>query len=275
MTRKLAEGLVLCLLLIIVTGIAQPSLEKSPFVDAEIKSIDYAKVTGTDMVKNGSEVFIKVVLTNFSKEIEATDLVFQSELEGSAGHIKIDDGAPEALSSGDSYRIEHGEVNKAVEITWSVTAPEVSKRMHFVLLNITQHTTEGLYSVVEIEKDVTSEIIEDAVRAMNRAEDAIEEANSTIANATGIDVSDARTMLMLAKEHLDNSLEKWHGGMPGEALEEANMAFESARNATRLATSAKTTRQIGSYAIYAVVIVVAVIVLAVLLGRRSSRRRIY
>ena len=132
------------------------SLPKSPFVTAEIKSIHYEKVYGTEMVKNGTEVSIKVVLTNISGEIGKSTLTFYSELEGAKGGIM-----EEVLKSGSSYTMDPQKVGEEVTVIWSGAAPEVGKQEAFTLLSITQETTEGKYLVIDIKKHVTSEVIED------------------------------------------------------------------------------------------------------------------
>ena len=48
-------------------------LPKSKFVDVASEHIDYEKVNG--MVKSGSGVSIRVVLTNISKEVEKLSLI--------------------------------------------------------------------------------------------------------------------------------------------------------------------------------------------------------
>ena len=253
------------------------TLPKSPFVNVEIKSISYDKVYGTDMAKNGSEVSIKVVLTNFSKEIEESTLIFYSELEKAGGHISVDGSPAEALKSGSSYTVEHKKVEEEAVVSWSGAAPEVGKQETFTLLNITQETTEGKYWVVDIKENVSSEIIYDALSAWHKADEAIGSANWTIANATkaGIDVGEAQMSLDLANEHLNNSLGFYNDGRPEEALEEAEKALGSAEDAKKLAEGAKTTRRIRDYSVLAAVVIIAVVVFVFLIRQRRKKRGIY
>ena len=126
------------------------SLPQSPFVSSEITNKDYVKVSGTEMVRNGSDVSIKVVLTNFSKEIEESELVFDSELEDAGGLISVDSSPWEVLQRDSSYTVEHKRVEEDVVISWTGTAPEVRTQDLRTLLNITQKTAEAEYSVTYI-----------------------------------------------------------------------------------------------------------------------------
>lgn len=247
------------------------SLPKSPFVSAEIKNIGYDRVSETEMIKNCSEVSIKVVLTNVSKEIEESTLIFYSELTEAGGHISVD-GEKEALQSGGSYKVEHKEVEEEIVISWSGAAPEVGKQERFTLLNIKQETTEGKYAVVDIEKEVSSEAIKDALNAWHKAKEEIDKANWTIINATeeGVDVSDAKTTLDLATEHLRNSLDCYNSGRPGEALEEAELAGDYAKTAE---VKARAVIELTKYRTYSILVVVAGIVIAALIFLRVKRGR--
>jgi len=251
------------------------SLQKSPFVNVEILDPKYDHVYETEMVKNGSEVSIKVILTNFSKEIDKSTLIFYSELEEEGGHISVDGSPAEVLKSGSSYTVEHKKVEKGVVVAWSGTAPEVGKQEPCTLLNITQETTEKVYSVVDIKEDVTSEIIEAALDAWHKAKEAVENANWTIANATGVDVSEARRTLKLANEYLNNSRDSYGGGRPEEALEEAKKALASAGDAKKFAEGAKATQEFGIYGILAVVMIIVVVVCVFLIMQRRRKRGIY
>jgi len=249
----------------------ETSLPKSPFVTAEIKNIGYDRVSETEMIKNCSEVSIKVVLTNVSKEIEESTLSFYSELTGAGGHISVD-GEKEALQSGGSYKVEHKEVEEEIVISWSGAAPEVRKQETFTLLNIIQETTEGKYAVVDIEKEVSSEAIKDALNAWHKAKEEIDKANWTIINATeeGVDVSDAKTTFDLANEHLRNSLDSYNSGRPGEALEEAELAENHAKEAE---LKARAVIELTKYRTYSILVVVAGIVIAALIFLRVKRGR--
>jgi len=256
-----------------VSGVAakEPTaLPKSPFMTPEIKNIDYEKVYGTEKIKNGTEVSIKVVLTNISKEIDKSTLIFYSDLEGAKGLIM-----EEGLKSGSPYTLEHKEVGEEVVVIWSGTAPEVGKQKPCTLLNITQETTEKVYSVIDIKKDVTSETIESALSALHKAKEAVEDANWTIANATGVDVSEARRTLKLANEYLNNSLDFYNGDRPEEALEEAKKALTFAGDAKKFAEGAKATQEFGIYGILAVVVIIVVVVCVFLIMQRRKKRGIY
>lgn len=276
LTKKLLFSLILAFFLMSICmsvgAIAKEptTLQKSPFVTAEIKSIHYEKVYGTEMVKNGTEVSIKVVLTNISKEIDKSTLIFYSELVGAKGLIM-----EEGLKSGSPYTLEHKEVEEEVVVIWSGTAPEVRKQETFTLLNITQETTEGKYVVEDIKEDVSSEIIYDALSAWHKAKEEIGNANRTITNATKADVEEAKTSLDLAKEHLNNSLDFYNTGRPEEALEEANKASEYAEDAKKLAEGAKTTRRIRGYSVLAAAVVIAIVVFVFLIRQRRRKRGVY
>jgi hypothetical protein len=251
------------------------SLPTSPFLKAEIKDPHYDRVYGTDLVRNGSEVSIKVVFTNISKEIDTSTLIFHSELGGAVGSISGEGLQEKALQSGSTYILDHKKVVNEVVVTWSVEAPEVGKRTTYNLLNITQETTEGKYLVVDITKDVSSEIIEDAILAINTAKNEVEEAKRVIANATGVDVSGAKTSLELANEHLNNSQSLYTEGKPKEALEEAERALDSAKEAEDKAKAAIGGVKYRDYGIIAAVVVIAIVAVLLVIQKRRRKRGIF
>lgn len=248
------------------------SLPKSSFLNVERTNIDYDRVYGTEKVTNDSDVSIKIVLTNISKEIEKSTLSFYSELVGAEGHIM-----EEVLKSGSSYTVEHKKVGEEVAVIWSGKAPEVGKRTTYTLLNVTQKTTEGEYLVVDIKRDVTSKTIEDAIFAMDNAEKVIEKANLIIANATkeGINVNEAKLSLKLANERLNTSLDRYNEGRPGEALKKAKEASDSAKIAEEKASAAIGFTTYKTYIIIVAVVVIAIVAFVFLIGQRRRRRGIY
>jgi len=251
---------------------ATKELTESPFVKSEIKNLDYEVVSGTERVKNCTEVSIKIVLTNISKEIGSSKLIFYSELVGAEGHIM-----DKVLQSGSIYTLNHGAVGEEAVVSWSGEAPNAKRRGSFTLLNITQETTEGQYPVESIIRDVSSEMIEDALNVWYKAKKAIEEANETITNASekGIIVAGATTKFELAREHLNNSLGHYNLGRQDAALEEAKRALIHAEAANNLTKGAETTSKIRNYGILAAVVVIIVVVLAVILMQRKRKRGIY
>jgi len=255
-----------------VSGAATKELTESPFVKSEIKNIDYEEVSGTERVKNGTEVSIKIVLTNISKEIGSSKLIFYSELVGAKGHIM-----DTVLQSGSIYMLNHEAVGEEAVVSWSGEAPNVKRRGSFTLLNITQETAEGQYPVESIIRDVSSEMIEDALNVWYKAKNAIEEANETIANASekGLIVASASMKYELAREHLNNSLGHYNSGRQDAALEEAKRALIHAEAANNLTKGAETTSKIRNYGILAAVVVIIVVVLAVILMQRKRKRGIY
>jgi len=278
LTKKLLFSLILAFFLMSICmsvgAIAKEptTLQKSPFVTAEIKNIDYDEVYGTEMVKNGSEVSIKVVLTNISKEIDKSTLIFYSELVGAKGLIM-----EEGLKSGSPYTLEHKEVEEEVVVIWSGAAPEVRKRTPFLLLNITQETTEGEYLVVDIKRDVTSEITESAIIAIDEAREKLNSANGTIANATekGIDVSEADTNFETASLYFKDAEEAYWDGWPKESIEAATNASYYAELAKQKAESAVGAKKHLNYGGLAVVAIIAIVVIVFLNRARRRKRGVY
>ena len=250
--------------------------ENPQFVVIESEHIDYDEVYGTGMVKNGSKVTIEIVLTNFSSVIEGneSELLFHSDL-GVYPSIIVD-GIPKEYKI--PFVVDHRTV-KEVKVTLSGDAPEVYKRTEEVitLLNITQKIKDEEDLVICIREHVTSEIIEDVIIAINNAREKIEKVNVTIANATeaGVDVSGAKTSLALANEHLGNSQYLYNVGRQEEALEEAELALKSAKEAEEKAGSAVGGRTFRNYVIIAVVVVIAVVAFVFLLQQRSRKRGVY
>jgi len=252
--------------------------EDSPspqFVKVKSVHIDYDKVYGTEMVKNGSKVTIEVVLTNFSKVVERnkSELFFHSDL-GVLPSIIVD-GIPKEYKT--PFVVDHRTV-KEVKVTLSGDAPEVNKRRENVmLLNITQKIKEEEDLVKDIKRDVSSRAIEDALSMWHEANETITNANEAIDNAeeAGLNVADAKKSLELANEHLNNSQRYYNEGMPEEALVEAEKALDSAKDAEAKAGSAVGGRTFRNYAIIAVVAVVVIIVFVLLLQQRKRKRGVY
>jgi tetratricopeptide (TPR) repeat protein len=246
--------------------------ENPQFVKVSKPSVNYEAISG--MVKNGSEVTISVALTNFSKEIEGneSELLFHSDLEERVWGITKN--GKECISP---YIIDHREVTE-VRITLRGRAPEVNKRTgeKITLLNITQKIKDE-YPVICIKEYVTSEAIEDALSMWHEANETIAEANEAIVNAeeAGLNVAGARVSLALANEHLNNSQQYYNEGRPEEALEEANKALNSAKDAEAKAGSAVGGVTLRNYAIIAVVAVVVIIVFVLLLQQRRRKRGVY
>jgi hypothetical protein len=265
-----------CLMPLCIVGICaadeSTSLPESPFQKAEVTDIRYDEVYETGLVEGGSEVSIKVVLTNVSKELDESTLTFYSELEGEEGHI-ID----AVLRDGSSYTLKHKEAEDEVVVVWSGKAPEVGIRNSYTFLSIAQETTEGNYSVVDIEREVSSKAIEDAIVKINDAKEEIAKATVAIADAEdrGLDVEAAQTSLELANEHLSNANQFYGEGNPEEAIDEAETAITSAQDAAAKAGSAVGSRTQRNYGIIAVVIVVVVVVVVLFLQQMKRKRGVY
>ena len=248
------------------------SLQKSSFLNVEVTDIRYDEVYETGLVEGGSEVTIKVAFTNISKEIDESTLIFYSELVEGEGHI-ID----EVLKNGSSYTLEHKQAEEEVVVVWSGKAPEVGNRKSYTFLTIAQETSEGKYSVVTIERDVSSEAIEDAIVTIDNANKEISKANEAISDAEerDLDVDEAKTSLSLANEHLSNAQQFYGEGRPEEAIEEAEAAITSAQDATAKAGSAVGSRTQRNYGIIAVVIIVVVVVVVLFLQQLKRKRGVY
>ncbi|MBE0517271.1 MAG: hypothetical protein IBX41_07790 [Methanophagales archaeon] len=249
--------------------------EESPkFV--EVKKpvhIGYDGIDGIEMVRNGSKVSIEVVLANFSKVVEGnkSELFFHSDL-GVLPSIIVDEIPKEYKTP---FIVDHRTVEE-VKVTLSGDAPEVNKRKENVtLLNITQKIKGEEYSVIDIKRTVSSELIEDALDAIWKAGAEIEKATLAIANATGVDVSGAKTSLTLANEHLNNSQRYYNEGRPAEALEEAGRALNSAKEAEGKARAAVGGKTRGTVTIIAAVVVIAIVALLLVIQKRRRKRGIF
>jgi len=253
------------------------SLSTTPFANVEIKDLRYDEVYGTGMVEGGSEVSIKVVLTNISKELDESTFSFQSKLVGAIGSISGEGLEEKALQSGSSYTLNHKKVVDEVVIIWSGEAPEVGKQETFTFLNVTQETTEGEYSVIDVTKEVSSRVIYDVIIAVDNANREIEKATLAIADAeeAGLNVADAKESLVLATEYLNNSQQLYYEGRSEEALVEAEKALDSAKEAEAKAGSAVGGRTLRNYAIIAVVVVIAIVAFILLLQQRQRKRGVY
>lgn len=262
-----------CLILLGV-GVSVSAAEDKPrFVELESEHIDYDKVDDTEMVKSGSKVTVEIVLTNFSKVIDKSELIFESDL-GVLPSIFVD-GISERYRV--PFTIDHRKVEE-VRVTLVGNAPEVTMRkVDLGLLKITQKIADEEFLVIDIRRDVSSKIIEDALAAIREARAEIDAANLRIVNAeeAGLDVSVAKIRLELADEHLANSLRSYKAGMPEEALEGAGLALELAKEAKAEVEAAVGGRAIRDRAIIAVVIVLAAVMVVLLLRERQRRRGVY
>jgi hypothetical protein len=250
--------------------------EETPqFVTVESVHVDYDEVQGTEMVKNGSKVTLEVVLSDFSKVIEGnkSGLLFQSDL-GVWPSISVD-GVPKDYAS--PFMVDHNE-DEEVRVTLIANAPEAYKRTENVtLLSITQKIQEKEYLVIEIKRDVSSEIIEDAVNAIFNAGEGIAAANESIANAekAGVNVDEAKTRLELAIAHFNNANQRYSERRPAEALEEAELALASAQDAAAKAGSAVGGKTQRNYGIIAAVILIAAVAFIVVFQQRKRKRGVY
>ncbi|HDS46113.1 MAG TPA: hypothetical protein ENN68_08540 [Methanomicrobia archaeon] len=251
--------------------------DETPFMKVTPTDMRFDDVGGPELVNGGSEVSIKLVMTNVSKEFERSTLTFHSELENAVGSISGEGLVEQALKSGSSYTLEHKKLTGDVVVTWSGGAPDVGKRESFVFLDITQKTSEGTYTVSHIIKDVSSQTIEDAIAAFDTASKAIAKANTAIADAEqrGLDVREAETRRDLANEYLSNAQRFYGEGRAEDALEEAEKAVKTAHEAEAKAGAAVSGRAYLNYGVIAAVIIVAAVVFVLLLQQRNRRRGVY
>ncbi len=252
----------------------QANLQESTFVVVESSQVKCDKIDG--MVKNNSEVSISVVLTNFSKEIEGkkSELFFHSDLKnpvwGTSGTGM--DGSPE-----EGITVDHRKVTEAT-IILTGKAPEVKspRKENVTLLRITQKIKKE-YLVVDIKSDVTSEISESAIIAINEAQKKIESANWTIANATedGVDLSEANTNFKAANLYLKDANDAYWGERAEESIEAATNASYYAELAKQKAESAVGAKKHMNYGGLAVVAIIAIVVIVFLNRVRRRKRGIY
>ena len=279
---KLNYRLIVSLLLMCALGatslcVIGGAADETPFMKVTLEDMRFDEVGGPELVNGGSEVTIKLMITNVSKEFEQSTLTFHSELEDAVGTISGAGLAEQALKDGSSYTLKHKNVAGEVEVIWSGEAPDVGMRKSFVFLEITQETSEGTYTVSSIVKDVSSQTIEDAIVEIDSANKTIAKANVAIEDAEerGLDVEAARTSINLASEHLRNAKQFYGEGKPEEAIEEAEAAIASAQDAEAKAGAAVSGRSYLNYGIIAVVIIVAVVILVLVLQQRKRKRGVY
>jgi len=157
-------------------------------------------------------------------------------------------------------------------------APEVKspRKENVTLLRITQKIKKE-YLVVDIKRDVTSEIIESAIIAIDEAREKLNSANLTIANATekGIDVSEADTTFETASLYFKDAEEAYWDGWPKESVEAATNASYYAELAKQKAESAVGAKKHLNYGGLAVVAIIAIVVIVFLNRVRRRKRGIY
>ncbi|MEA2032559.1 MAG: hypothetical protein U9N41_03120 [Euryarchaeota archaeon] len=284
LTKKLIFSLILAFFLMSIcmsVGVIakeQANLQESKFVEVatKIEYEDYNFFNSYGMVKNGSGVTIEVVLTNFSAPIDESDLTFYSyflEKENIEPAIFVNGIAKEYKSP---FTVNHGR-DKEVKILVRGKAPEVKKMEPITFLNITQKVKGEYYSVESIKRDVSSEIIEDAITAMHEAREKLNSANWTIANATekGIDVTEADANFGRARLYLENAERDYWEGWPKESIEAATNASYYAELAKQKAESAVGAKKHLNYGGLAVVAIVAIVVIVFLNRQRQRKRGVY
>jgi hypothetical protein len=256
----------------------QANLQESKFVEVatRIEYEDYDFFNSYGRVKNGSVVTIEVVLTNFSKPIDKSDLTFYSyflEKENIEPTISVDGKSKEYKSP---FTVNHGR-DKEVKILVRGKAPEVKKIENITFLNITQGVKGEYCSVESIKRAVSSEIIEDAIIAIDEAREKLNSANWTIANATekGIDVSGADTSFETASLYFKDAEEAYWDGWPKESIEAATNASYYAKLAKQKAESAVGAKKHISYGGLAVVAIIAIVVIVLLNRQRHKENEAY
>jgi len=282
--KKLLFSLILAFFLMsICMGVGaiakeQANLQESKFVEVatRIEYEDYDFFNSYGRVKNGSVVTIEVVLTNFSKPIDKSDLTFYSyflEKENIEPTISVDGKSKEYKSP---FTVNHGR-DKEVKILVRGKAPEVKKIENITFLNITQGVKGEYCSVESIKRAVSSEIIEDAIIAIDEAREKLNSANWTIANATekGTDVSEADTTFETASLYFKDAEEAYWDGWPKESIEAATNASYYAELAKQEAESAVGAKKHMSYGGLAVVAIIVIVVIVLLNRQRQRKRGIY
>jgi hypothetical protein len=172
------------------------------------------------------------------------------------------------------FSFDHGKYNN-VTIMLSGIAPSVKKRESILLMKIDQKDEPEDILITSIARYVTTKGTEDVEDAIASAEDAIADAEKAIENATehGVDVTDAETILSLAKSHMEDANRLYEDeGKPEEALISAEYAYNNATNACKAATGKQVRHQHlrmwRDYGIIAAVIIAAIVVLIVMFRRR-------
>ncbi len=275
--RLIVSLLLVGMLGVSMLGVVGCAAEETPFMKVTVKDMRFDEVVGPELVNGGSEVTMKLVMTNVSKELDQSTFTFQSKLKDEVGTISGEGLEEQALQNGSSYTLLHKDVAGDVVVTWSGSAPEVGKRKSFVFLDITQETSEGTYTVYQLEKEVSSQTIEDAIIAFDSANKAIEKADEAIADAEerGLDVEAAKISRDLADAYRKDAHQSYNDERAEEALEEANKAIKAAQEAEAKASAAVGGRTYLNYGIVAAVIIVVVIVFVLVLQQRKRKRGVY
>ena len=245
-----------------------PFLENKSLISCPDKSAQEF-LNSYGMLKNGSEFTLKVILTptNYSKEIGKTELYLYSYF--------IDRGIePSIWVNGENIGYHNPfemdpETDKKVEVILSAKAPEVSVRTPITLLKIVQEASRGKYLVVDIEKNVSSPPIEEALKKIEEAKAEIEKAKKLLSNET---IEEASTYLETAELHLQRAESEYRAGRPEKALEEARNATENAMLAYEKASAARGFAGMLKLVALAVVVVVVVVAVLLLLLKRQRER---
>jgi len=258
------------LAVLVLLSIATPALAETNF---EFKS---KTVTPSGDLIVGGDVFTQLVLKETTPSLTgATRLELRTELANPIWNIIMDDGAPETYTRSEfSFVFDH-EKYDTVTIKLSGNAPSVGVKTEKVLIEVTQTAPPPLSTIYTITRYVTSERINEAWDAIQRAESQIARAEDAIVDAenNGVDVTEANEFLATANEFLNSANSLYNASKMNESIAAANSAYDNAVRAYDSARSASGHHVLTSRLIYAGIII-AILVIAVVVYRKRRWERL-
>ena len=273
--RALAIAVVLIVVLIVAASVplAVSTAEKSVFMNSNF-SIYFRKSDAQNfwdtygMLLNGSEFTVEVLITptNYSKELGNTELHIESYF--------IDKGVePAILIDGRNveYRnplpINPENINEIKILLTAEAVNNVKMRMPITLIKITQRTSEDEYMIENRETNVSSWLIEEAIKYMEDAKQKIKEAEKIVSGLVN-----AERELENARSQLSHAENLYMQGKPEKALEEAKSALENAKIAVESARSSRSMGDVMRYVLAAVVLLIVAVAAFVWFRKRQRER---
>ncbi len=219
------------------------------------------------------EVFTKLVLEETTPSLTVkTRLELRTDLVDPDWSIIVDDETPETYTKSSFDFVFDHEKYDTVTIKLSGNAPSVEVKTVIVLIEVKQEFPTA--TIHTITRYVTSGRIDDALDAIQKAENQITRAENAIddAESGGVDVTEAKDFLAVATGFLDSANSLYTASKMNESIAAANNAYDNAVRAYDSARGASGHQVLTSRVIYAGIIIAILIIAAVVYQKRRWER---
>lgn len=221
------------------------------------------------------EVFTKLVLEEMTPSLMGrTRLELKTDLTNPVWSIIVDSETPETYTKSSFDFVFDHELYDTITIQLSGNAPSVGVKTVIVLIEVTQVVAPTKTTIHTITRYVTSGRIDEALDAIQKAENQITRAENAIADAenSGVDVTEANEFLAIANGFLESANSLYNASKMNESIAAANNAYDSAVKAYNSARGASGWRSFRDYWICVAVIIAILIIAAVVYQKRRWER---